>query len=137
MRRLINRHMAAAVVFLGIVVLLTVLPGRTPGVRTLFRWTDSVYLGDKFGHLALFGLLVIVAYGGLRTVMPRFPALIWASGGTFMLGIATELAQLLVRSRSSDWRDLIADWLGVLVAAVAITVYIILREQCIRRFRKY
>ena len=129
MRRLLNGHMVFAVLVTGGVVLLNILPSSTIGIRTLFRWSGYVYLGDKLGHMAIFALLVVAVYAGLRTWLPRVPALIWAAGGNVIFSTATELSQMFVRSRSTNWADLTANWLGILAAGVLITVYIMLRAR--------
>jgi VanZ family protein len=71
---------------------------------------------DKVAHFFMYGTLGwLVTWGWLRARVPKrlFIALIFAMG----VGAADEIHQRVVPNRSSDFKDWIADALGVTVAA--------------------
>ena len=82
-------------------VVVSLLPMPDLGVR--------VEQGDKLGHLAWYFVLTL-AYAQL--VASR-AALLVRAAGLLALGVAIELAQALTGWRTGDWRDLVANALGV------------------------
>ncbi len=68
---------------------------------------------DKVGHAVLFiGFTWLFWWAYPGTGWERIA---WACFAGFLLGFVTELGQLLVPGRMYDWRDLVADWVGVVM----------------------
>jgi VanZ family protein len=94
-------HRAAFWGCLLAVVVLSLLPGeRLPAV---FAWWDKAQHALGFAILTGLGLL---AYGQVRW---RLPA------GLLLLGALIELAQGASGWRTGDWRDLLADAVGIVL----------------------
>ena len=101
----------------GFVVLLAGLVALADCGRgsRLFQLAQLVPLGDKLGHLVLFGtlsFLVNVIQGGARLRVFAWPML---KGSAMILPLVTleECSQVLLRSRSFDLLDLAADCAGI------------------------
>jgi len=76
----------------------------------------SVSLGwDKLNHFSAFAALALAAWLGFRAV--RRHQLI-SLLGVLAYGGAIELVQLVVPGRSSEWLDLLADAVGILIGAL-------------------
>lgn len=87
------------------VFVVSVLPA--PYEPKIFSWQDKVQ------HLVVFGGLTLLGIAG----WPRSPRAVAA--GMLLYGIAMEVAQSMTAYRAGEFRDWIADALGV-VAALAI-----------------
>jgi VanZ family protein len=79
----------------------SLLPGRA---------LEGVQIGDKWLHAGSYCLLMIW-FGGLHARGPHFSGAVLLAG----LGLALDVLQLGVPSRTFDWLDVAADAAGVLV----------------------
>lgn len=102
------RYVFAAGTF-GVVVL-SLLPGQE---------LPSVGVSDKVEHVAAYALLGLA--GGLAFPTRRAAMLLLVL--LPLLGIALEIAQLLVPNRSSDAGDALADWAGAALTLLPILLF--------------
>lgn len=72
-----------------------------------------------FGHLAGFGGLVLLNWAALVRLTPPRRALLVAVVFACLLGLVTELLQMLVPDRSASLFDLVCDW-GVSLAVAFV-----------------
>ena len=99
----------------------TVFEGWRSGViRDLLIYTP---FGDKVGHFLVYGVLALV-FGWLG--QRRLPQVAWIIGPTvaWFLGFADEVRQIGLMGRDAGFPDLIANTLGVALAA-----YILYRRR--------
>lgn len=82
-----------------------------------FRWVASVPHLDKAGHFVLMGLLAWSANLAFRHHR-LCPGLLTGSLITAAVVFAEEFSQKWFPARSFDWRDLLADALGILCASM-------------------
>jgi VanZ family protein len=73
---------------------------------------------DKYLHLASWGGLALVLYGGYRTSV--FLRLKWL--GLFFYSIAIEVGQIFVPGRMFSKEDIVANGLGIMLAAGLIKI---------------
>ncbi|MBN1430772.1 MAG: VanZ family protein [Anaerolineae bacterium] len=96
-----------------------VWPSRGTPVGKLFVFLGGTGLTAAVGHLILCGSLVWLWYWALRALCRPIRALGIVVGIGLGLGIVTELVQLLIPSRGASLLDLLANILGVGLAAGA------------------
>jgi VanZ family protein len=89
------------------VIVLSLLPGKE---------LPSLGVSDKIEHAAAYALLGLA--GGLA--FPSRRATIALLLLLPLLGIALEIAQLVVPQRSSDVADALADWIGAVLTLLPI-----------------
>lgn len=70
--------------------------------------------GDKYGHLAVYGLVTLWFTQGYTGLRQR----IWLALGMVALGIAMEYAQRATGYRTFDVNDMLADTCGVAIGWV-------------------
>lgn len=75
---------------------------------------DSI-ISDKVQHALSYAFLTSILIGAFTG--PRLRVTAWAASIAIAHGAATELLQRFVPERTCDWKDLVADASGVLVAA--------------------
>ncbi len=96
---------------------------------------NDVRLIDKFVHAGLYACFCIVIWGEYihrhKKISTR-KLLIWAITAPIIMGGMIELVQAYCTGgrRSGEWLDLIADIIGVAVAAVVGSIICILRARC-------
>ena len=99
------------------ILVIIVIADQGDYVAILTDLVDNIPYGDKGGHLILMGLLSL-------TVNLSFQCTQWTVGqrtflkGSIIVAILVtleEISQLLVSSRTFDWSDLLADYLGIWV----------------------
>jgi glycopeptide antibiotics resistance protein len=75
----------------------------------------DVPLGDKAGHVILFGTLSFLINWVLRAARWSFGKFSVLKGSVLLMALAflEELSQLCFRSRTFDWNDLLANALGI------------------------
>ncbi|WP_235594716.1 VanZ family protein [Paraglaciecola hydrolytica] len=83
-----------------------------------FEFVASFPYGDKVGHAGLFGFLTLVAIIGLRFSRFTLGKLPIYYGGILvsLFVIGEELSQAFIPSRTFDFMDLAADFVGIVVA---------------------
>jgi len=108
MWRRLSVHGAAAAWIL--VTAVSLLLPVNPDLGDSFRWLPLPV--DKTAHFVLFLVCCWLLHRSFRLELPRC-ALLVAAATTLVYGMATELLQGLVPSRSVDPRDMIANALGV------------------------
>ena len=93
----------------------------SPDVRS--SWLVKT-LGDKILHCGAFTVGGIIWIKALETSPKLTRAGAWIAGtvAALLVGIAIELLQRYVPTRSADARDFLADILGVLVAVIYLTL---------------
>jgi VanZ family protein len=81
-------------------------------------------LGDKILHASAFTVGGVIWIKALETSSKLTRAGAWIAGtvAALLVGIAIELLQRYVPTRSSDARDFLADLIGVLVAVIYLTL---------------
>ena len=90
--------------------------------RAFFDWINSFPLGDKAGHFFLIGVMAFLLNHALayRTapINRSHPQL----GGLIVGVVITleEFSQLWFASRTFDAGDLLANWIGILVAELLV-----------------
>jgi VanZ family protein len=102
------------------VLVLTTQSGRVPFVGSIIALLGSTTITATLGHGALFAILTGVSYVVLTGFLPRLPALLAAIALALAAGTLTELSQILLVDRDASLSDLLANWLGVFVAAFGI-----------------
>ncbi len=112
----------AAAGWIGLVLVLTLAPGDS----TLVEET-SVALGgkdytDANGHVLLFCILAVLCFWALKLRFAPRNALGISVGVCLLIGTGTELAQSFIPHRGAAWLDMGANWIGVLGAALLVTL---------------
>jgi hypothetical protein len=109
------------IAFGGAVILLTTVSGRFIVLRLYQRVVGETAVGDAILHGALFGLLTAILYWALR----RRLSFAWAFGLALLIGLTlsalTEISQAWTPGRTMALSDLLANWLGVFVAATVVS----------------
>ena len=92
--------------------------------RAFFGWINSFPLGDKAGHFFLIGVMALLLnYALAHRTAPINRAHLQLGGLIVAVVITFEvLSQLWLLSRTFDVGDLLANWLGVLVAELLARV---------------
>ena len=82
----------------------------------------KIPLGDKLGHLGLFGVLAVLANLATRAASYRWGGLRIAKGSFWVFAVAfvEECSQAFIPARSFDMVDLTADLLAVILASVVV-----------------
>ncbi len=112
---------AAVLAWAALVVLISILPGRTlPGPRIPGL--------DKVAHFVFYAVLALLAQHALRRPSPACWAVVTVSCG--LLGAALELVQFFLPKRAMSVTDALANVLG---AAAAGGVYVLLSRRRARR----
>ena len=101
-----------------LVILLTTLPRSTPPIGFIANVLDHTVMGDTIGHALLFACFTLIAYYALRQFLAAGMAFTLAVGGVLLMATLTETHQAVILSRASTESDLLANWFGVLFAAV-------------------
>ncbi len=114
------------------VLTLTTQTDSVPVVHVMIALFGRTELGATMGHASLFGLLTLAGYAALALRLPRRYALLLAMGLALTLGTATEFYQQMVDGRTASLSDLLANWLGVFVAAFGV-VYRVARPALRQR----
>lgn len=111
---------SAALLWSVLTTYLMVWPGRGTPVGRLFSFFGGTELAGTVGHVILCGMLVWLWYQALRGQLrpPWVLGVVVAIG--LGLGVVTELVQLFVPSRGASLLDLLANLLGVGLAAGVI-----------------
>jgi VanZ family protein len=101
-----------SVVQLAIAIGLSALAYR----NKLPKWAPTFHGADKLAHFFVFGGLAFFFDGalGYRRLWPRAPAFVRLAPIVVWIAVALdEYMQRFSPHRSSDWRDLLADTLGI------------------------
>src|SRR5262245_26852942 len=78
------------------------------------------FISDKVQHALSYALLTAILLGTFSG--PRRRVTVWATSLAIAHGAATELLQRFVPDRTCDWKDLVADAVGAIAAAVLFNV---------------
>jgi len=79
---------------------------------------------DKVVHCSMFGFVTVCFYWDYLKAERKMPHLIYTIICIMIFGALTEVIQMYVPGRSCDYRDLIADTIGILLAT-AISRWIV------------
>jgi hypothetical protein len=107
-------------VWAAFVLVLTTQSGHVPIVGSIIALLGSTTLTATIGHGALFAILTGLSYVAWTGFIPRLPALLAAIALALTAGTLMELSQILLVDRDASLSDLLANWLGVFVAAFGI-----------------
>jgi VanZ family protein len=106
------RYLWPAITWSIIVLVLTLIPGK--------ELPDVPIFGiDKFVHVFIFGLLMVLTTYGLSKILLRNPALMSALY-TCAFGIMVELIQPYVPGRSFSYFDILANMMGVVAGYICV-----------------
>jgi VanZ family protein len=83
-------------------------------------WRDVLF---TIGHVAWFGLLVVLWRWTLMTRFDAQSALVLAVLIAVVLGTSTEYAQIYIPNRGATLEDLLANGVGVVAGVIAIRFY--------------
>lgn len=92
---------------------------NTGGNAVFFDWIRPVPYGDKLGHMGLFGFLTLVVVVGsrFRTFSVAAFNIYYGVAAVVLFVIAEECSQAFIPSRTFDFIDLAADFVGITGAA--------------------
>jgi VanZ family protein len=96
-------------------LVLTTQTDQVPIVHLMVSTIGSTEFGATIGHAGLFGMLTVVGFLALSTLLPRKPALLLSMSLVLLIATSTELFQTVVAGRSSSLADLLANWLGIFI----------------------
>ncbi len=101
-------------------IILLVVAADTGAGQKYWAFLRNIPLGDKLGHFFLFGTLAYLADRWLRREWRLPGGWTWPLGSTLVAVAATveEFSQIFLPHRSFDPGDLLADFAGILVAAL-------------------
>lgn len=87
----------------------------TGAKTTLFLLVESLPLGDKFGHIWLYGALAFLLNLSLalRQVQVKNYSIYWGSLIVLVFALLEELSQQFFATRTLDVMDLVADAIGI------------------------
>jgi hypothetical protein len=112
----------AAVGWIGLVLVFTLTPGDSMLVEEASLAIGGKDYTDANGHIVLFGMLAVLCFWALNLrFAPRKALTISVSLG-LLIGTGTELAQTFIPHRGAAWLDMGANWVGVLGAALLVTM---------------
>lgn len=85
--------------------------------RFLLDFIGNIPYGDKLAHFFLMGFLSFLVNLLLNARTFGFGKLRYLLGSVIVLVLVTieEFSQLFVRGRTFDWRDLVADFVGIII----------------------
>lgn len=98
-------------------ILCVIYEANSHGTNYVFRSVENIPYKDKIGHFGLYGLLAALLDYALRSrnyywksrAIPM--ALVWVMG----FAILEEISQYWIPTRDCDYKDALADLLGVLL----------------------
>jgi len=86
------------------------------------RWVGSIPYGDKIGHATLYGIMAMLLNYGLS--YRRIKGFYLASVLVLTFAIIEEFSQIYIPSRTFDLKDILADFVGVLLFAYIAKYYL-------------
>ena len=98
-------------------ILCVIYEANSHGTNYVFRSVENIPYKDKIGHFGLYGLLAALLDYALRSrnyywKSKAIPvALVWVMG----FAILEEISQYWIPTRDCDYKDALADLLGVLL----------------------
>jgi VanZ family protein len=104
------------VCYIVILAVIIFIAGRK-STRFLLDFMGAVPYGDKIGHFLLMGFLSFLVNLSLQARTFGFGQVRYLTGSLAVAVVVTleEVSQLYIRGRTFDWRDLIADYLGIFI----------------------
>ncbi len=108
-------------VFVGIVVVLSVTPGRYQAGDSVFVWlvANTPTPLQKIMHVAVYMALALLLMWALETVESRTSRIAWTLVLTFSLGAVLEWYQTMVPGRFGTIVDVLLNAVGAIVGLVA------------------
>lgn len=97
-----------------IAILVVVVGSLLPGDSTAMRLLDRLHISDKIEHCLAYAVLTF-----LPTIHERRRVVVGAALGALALGVGLEYAQLYSGWRDFEFRDMLADAVGVIIGASA------------------
>ena len=73
---------------------------------------------DKVVHCGMFGCVTVCYYWDYYKEYKKAPYLCLTIATVVLFGVLTEIMQVYVPGRSCDYRDLIADTIGIILATI-------------------
>ncbi len=108
-------------VFVGIVVVLSVTPGRFQTGDSVFVWivANTPTLLQKIMHVAIYATLALLFMWALETIESRLTRIVLTLVLAFSLGIVLEWYQTMVPGRFGTIVDVLLNVSGAVVGVVA------------------
>ena len=111
-----NRFYFASIVWSGIILGLTLTPGKSLPSVELFTY-------DKLGHLVIFLVLSFLYVSGLYANKNGFKkSILIGLIATVLYGAAIEVLQDFIPDRSMDWKDLAANCSGSTIGIILFSI---------------
>lgn len=119
-------HKGPAILFGALIFILSSLPGyRLPELGFNFD--------DKIIHMIVFGMFAIFLFHAVRFPWPLPAPYIITLAVGIMYAALDEFHQYFVQGRYSDWRDFVADTMGIIVfAGVSALLNPVLKDRSAR-----
>ena len=88
-------------------------------------------MSDKTLHAILYALFAMTLIGGfLRNHSPQWSADLWVTLIATSYGALMEALQMYcTRTRSGEWKDVLADFIGAALGVILIELYTILKKR--------
>lgn len=98
---------------------------NTKGTAVFSNITTYIPYGDKVGHCFLYGFLswVFIIFTQYRTVQIKRLPVFWGTLIALLLTTLEEGSQLFLSTRTFDWMDLLANTIGIGIAALTILIF--------------
>ncbi len=108
-------------VFVGIVVVMSVTPGRFQAGDSVFVWlvANTPTALQKFMHVAVYAALALLLMWALESIESRTSRIVWTLVLTFSLGAVLEWYQTMVPGRFGTIVDVLLNAVGTIVGLVA------------------
>jgi len=100
-----------------LMVLWVIYEANTGKETAIFQWVRSIPYGDKMGHFAVFGLMVLMLNLCFRfqTLGRGWCQIYLGTAIVTSFAVAEEISQYFIPSRTFDLYDLAADAAGVIL----------------------
>ncbi len=107
--------------FVSIVVVLSVTPGRYQPGDSVFLWlvANTPTLLQKIMHIAVYAMLALLFMWSLETIDSRITRIVLTLVLTFSLGIVLEWYQTMVPGRFGTLVDVLLNIFGAILGLVA------------------
>ena len=103
-------------IFLSYIIFLA----DTANYNFAFRLVGHIPYGDKIAHAGLYGIMALLLNYGLNFKQVKYFGILLQRGALLVFIFATleELTQYYIPSRTFDFGDLLADFVGVVLVSI-------------------
>lgn len=111
-----NKIQRIALLYSILIVAIIILANQGKN-QSLISLVHALPFGDKLGHFTLMGMLGLVVNLSLQCARWHWGYITVLKGSVLVaiVVVLEELSQLFISTRSFDWGDLLADFLGIVV----------------------